>query len=230
MKETKPGVPVRRVSVLGQTRSRQTRRNLVRAAIRLWEREDFDNITVDDIVAAAEVSKGTFYYYFARKEDLLVELGWETVDRVGEEAERAYEDGAGLEQALDLGLAGLARRVSGMPPGAVARTIQEFVLATPLRPTPRNSTRGGFLSGVLIAAQQRGDIPAGVDVDEVGDILTIVLVRAIVESVGGTVHEQLQKLLERRTRLVLYGALSPPAPAGIAKRRGQTDQERQRGR
>jgi AcrR family transcriptional regulator len=229
MKETKAGVPVRRVSVLGQTRSRQTRRNLVRAAIRLWESEDFDNITVEDIVAAAEVSKGTFYYYFARKEDLLVELGWETVDRVGEEAERAYENGCGLEQALDLGLAGLARRVSGMPPGAVARTIQEFVLATPLRPTSR--PRGGFLSGVLIAARQRGDIPASVDVDELGDILTIVLVRAIVESVGGTVQEQLGKLLERRTRLVLYGALSPPAPAGVVvKRRSQTSQERERGR
>jgi AcrR family transcriptional regulator len=117
MTASKPPGPARRSSVLGQTRSRQTRRNLVLAAIGLWEREDFDSITVDDIVAAADVSKGTFYYYFTRKEDLLVELGWETVDRVGEEAERAYDHGVPLEQALDLGLAGLTRRVSGMPPG-----------------------------------------------------------------------------------------------------------------
>jgi AcrR family transcriptional regulator len=192
----------------------------VRAAIRLWEREDFDDITVDDIVAAADVSKGTFYYHFTRKEDLLVELGWETVDRVGEEAERAYEDGAGLEQALDLGLAGLARRVSGMPPGAVARTIQEFVFARPPRPASRTATRGGLLSGLLVAAQQRGDIPGGVDVDEVGDILSFVLIRAILQSVGGTVQEPLQKLLERRARLVLYGALSQRAPARASKRRG----------
>jgi AcrR family transcriptional regulator len=220
MTDSKPTLPIRRLSVLSQTRSRQTRRNLVRAAIRLWESEDFDDITVDDIVAAADVSKGTFYYHFTRKEDVLVELGWETVDRVGEEAERAYEDGAGLEQALDLGLAGLARRVSGMPPGAVARTIQEFVFSRPPRPATRTSTRGGFLSGLLVAAQHRGDIPAGVDVDEVGDILTTVLIRAILQSVGGTVQEPLQKLLERRARLVLYGALSQRPPARASKRQG----------
>jgi AcrR family transcriptional regulator len=185
----------------------------VLAAIRLWEREDFDDITVDDIVAAADVSKGTFYYHFTRKEDLLVELGWETVDRVGEEAERAYGAGVPLEQAIDLGIAGLTRRVSVMPPGAVVRTIQEFVFARPPRPAARISTRGGMLSGLLAAAQRRGDIPGDVDVDEVGDILTIVMVRAIFESVDGTAQEPLHQLLERRARLVLYGALPQPAPA-----------------
>ena len=64
------------------------------------------------------MSKGTFFYHFRRKEDLLVELGWSTVDRVGEEAEEAYAQDGDLDRAMDVGLAGLARRIAAMPRGA----------------------------------------------------------------------------------------------------------------
>jgi hypothetical protein len=70
-----------------------------------------------------------------------------------------------------------------------------------------------MLSGLLAAAQRRGDIPGDVDVNEAGDVLSVVLIRAILESVEKTAHEPLQKLLERRARLVLYGVVPQPAPA-----------------
>jgi AcrR family transcriptional regulator len=204
------------VAVLGQTRSRRTRAELVNTAIRLWQNRDFDDISVDAIVEAAGVSKGTFYYHFRRKEDVLVDLGWATVDRVGAEAEAAYRQHGDLDRAIDAGIEGLVRRITGMPRGAVARTIQEFVFrrsapeATTATTGLRSAVSGrhAFMSGLLGAAQQAGDFSAHVDVGEVADVINYVFIQTILQSVTAGSDEPLGDLLRRRARLVLNGVES----------------------
>jgi AcrR family transcriptional regulator len=195
----------RKVAVLRQARAVRTRNELVAAAIRLWSTQDFDEITVDAIVDAAGVSKGTFFYHFRRKEDLLVELGWSTVDRVGDEAEKAYAEDRDFDHAVDVGLAGLARRITAMPRGAVARTIQEFMFRSSSQPRSASSGRHAFMSGLFQAAQDAGDIPTSIDADELADVVNNVIIQTILDSVTGRTDEPLEPILRRRARLVLYG-------------------------
>jgi AcrR family transcriptional regulator len=49
----------------------RTRQNLVDAATELFERHGYDQTTVADIAAAAEIGTRTFFSYFASKEELL---------------------------------------------------------------------------------------------------------------------------------------------------------------
>lgn len=56
-------------------RTERTRAAIREAANRLFLERGVDATTVDAICAAAGISKGTFYLYFHRKEDLLVEYG-----------------------------------------------------------------------------------------------------------------------------------------------------------
>ena len=56
-------------------RTERTRSAIREAANRLFLERGVDATTVDAICAAAGISKGTFYLYFHRKEDLLVEYG-----------------------------------------------------------------------------------------------------------------------------------------------------------
>ena len=57
---------------LRERKKRQTQHDLQQAAIDLVAAHGFDRVTIDDIAAAAAVSKTTFYRYFSTKEDALL--------------------------------------------------------------------------------------------------------------------------------------------------------------
>ncbi len=48
-----------------------TKDKIVEAAWELFHAKGYENTTVEDIIAAAKTSKGSFYYYFDRKDALL---------------------------------------------------------------------------------------------------------------------------------------------------------------
>jgi len=65
-------------------RGERTRARIREVANALFLKQGYEATTVDAIVAAAGVAKGTFYVYFARKEDLLLEYGWKRLARLRE--------------------------------------------------------------------------------------------------------------------------------------------------
>jgi AcrR family transcriptional regulator len=63
-------IDLARRAQIGRDRRAQTRAELIRAARRLYAARTFDSVTVDDLVNAAGVAKGTFYVHFDSLEDL----------------------------------------------------------------------------------------------------------------------------------------------------------------
>ena len=75
-----PGTPASARELRAQ--GRKTMRKLLDAGMRVFAERGFHAARVDDIVRAARTSHGTFYLYFANKEDLLRALAIECGDEM----------------------------------------------------------------------------------------------------------------------------------------------------
>jgi TetR/AcrR family transcriptional regulator, fatty acid metabolism regulator protein len=104
-----------------QRRAVATRRRIYEAAMAEYDRVGLDAARVEDIVAAAGVSWGTFFHYFPAKEDVLLDAAAEVC--------RAYAaaTAAGLEAAQD------TESVLAAAFGAMARAAAEVTSSSTLR-------------------------------------------------------------------------------------------------
>ena len=67
-----------------QARAAETRKRIVAAAKKLITENGFENVSIEDIAREAEVSTGSFYTYFKKKEDVIEELNQLSFYRLAE--------------------------------------------------------------------------------------------------------------------------------------------------
>jgi AcrR family transcriptional regulator len=85
---------------LRQRKAAATRTRLMEAALDLFTRHGIEQLTIDQIAAAAETGKGTFYNYFSSKEEILVAFMVEQESRVAAMVPRFSEAQGPLESIL----------------------------------------------------------------------------------------------------------------------------------
>jgi AcrR family transcriptional regulator len=197
---------------LSQTRSRETRRRLIRAALELWNEREFEDAseetTSEEIARAAGVSRGTFYFHFAHKDDILLEMSWATGELMAEEAEAGMKREVPSFELADQLMMSMARRVSRAPRAAVSRVAQHWArLGTgshePLDP---RTFRAAFAT-VVGYAVDRGDLPDDTEVTELATLLEASTMSALAGWAGSDQSAaELRRRLRRRTEIVLRGA------------------------
>jgi AcrR family transcriptional regulator len=195
-----------RRSSLVQERSRRTRQQLVNAAVKLWTERGFEhgveNTTVEEIARAAGVTKGTFYFHFAHKEDVLLEMSLTTSDAVTETAKRAVAEGDTIDDIIYKSFNEMARRTERLPRAAIARTVREFY-KYPTRARELSMTRRAW-PALLGDAQARGELPADVDPEDMSDMMNALMLTAVEGWVHGA-HDALAPELAYRMRVLLAG-------------------------
>ena len=205
------GAPVpRRRAGLTQERSRDTRSKLVRTAMGLWNERGFEtgieDTTVDEIVQAAGVTKGTFYFHFAHKEEILLELGYSTASQLAEEATRCVEANRTISDSLRRVTNALVASVKTSPPAAVGRAMSEFQrLRRPGDELPAGYPSFGTAPEILFTrAQEEGEVTDKVDPSEMAQIIEALYVDSLREWSQGRL-KHLNPALQRRTTIVLAG-------------------------
>jgi AcrR family transcriptional regulator len=199
-----------RRSGLVQERSRRTRQQLVNAAVRLWTERGFEKgieeTTVEEIVQAAGVTKGTFYFHFAHKEDILLEVGWGTSEAMFKEATRALSTERPVDDVLGELLTSLARRIGNTPRAAVARTLGEFY-RRPAHERDPSGERFGFQRSFALVfshAQETGQLPSDIEARQLGEILSSLAVGTIYSWISDELPD-LGSALRQRAALLLAG-------------------------
>ncbi|WP_031466683.1 TetR/AcrR family transcriptional regulator [Sciscionella sediminilitoris] len=118
---------------LRERKKRRTRETITEAAFTLFQESGFDNVSVIDIAAAAEVSKPTLFAYFPTKEDLVLRRFLDD-DSGPAIIVRDRAAGTSALQALrEDFLRRLARRdtLTGLDDSAPAITFHKLLYSTP---------------------------------------------------------------------------------------------------
>jgi AcrR family transcriptional regulator len=83
-----------------ERKKQSTRQVLFETAVRLFATHGFDGPTIDQIAAAADIGKGTFYNYFSSKEEILVAFMVELEAKTGARLGRFSEASGPLARIL----------------------------------------------------------------------------------------------------------------------------------
>jgi AcrR family transcriptional regulator len=78
----------------------QTKQGLINAAIDLFIAKGYDETTIDDIAAAADVAKVTFYYYFKSKEEIVLAIKENGAEELLGRMEKLFLEGVSASEIL----------------------------------------------------------------------------------------------------------------------------------
>lgn len=202
-------------------RTSTARERLVEAMARLTHRDGYSSVSVDDVCAAAGVKKGSFYYFFPSKRDLmLAALNQREQDaRDGFQAtvfdpaipplERIRRFFTAVAEA-EVANRRTVGHVLGCPFGGVAMNAG---VAEPALARRANQAFGWVIAQVRAAlgeAQACGDIDSNVDIDEAAE--AILAYFQGVEVLARTRNDPavVKRLADRAILLATRGAAAKP--------------------
>jgi AcrR family transcriptional regulator len=171
-----------RRATLTQRRSRSTRQAIVRAGLELWAEQGYAgglaDISVQQIASRAGITKTTFYFHFAHKQDILVEVDWLSPEIFYADAQRALDSGDCTELIVIQVLSRLAQRVQQKP-----RVALRLILRAQSATDPQSGHDSFGLARafclILARAQQSGEFPGRVPARVLADMLESLVIEAL---------------------------------------------------
>jgi len=160
---------------------------MMQAAIRVFAAKGYHAATIRDIVQAADVAVGTFYFYFPDKETLFVHLYEETAQFLLQAIQQGIHARTALPQQLLAGLQAYIN-IAVYEPAVVQLLLVGGVGAVPSLITKRNVFREG-----MIAAWQR---PLDVALDQ--ESIPPQNTRRTAEALAGAFDEVILNLINQR--------------------------------
>ncbi|MFC0081029.1 TetR/AcrR family transcriptional regulator [Aciditerrimonas ferrireducens] len=138
--------------------ARRTKEEVAEAALALFCERGYHAVTVDDIVQAAGVTKGAFYYYFADKEDLATDLWRRSWRRLADAAAGSLREDLGLAENLKRSLRAMLDALSGL--GEARFFLRDAWVLPSVEVAGRvdQEEAGSLLGSLLQEAQARGEL------------------------------------------------------------------------
>lgn len=113
-----------------ERKKEETRQTILAASCELFKEKGYEATSVDEIVNRADIVKGTFYYHFESKEQVLINLRFDAIARAMEQAQRALETGSAVD-ALTILATRMAKWSEDNPELARVFYAKAPALATP---------------------------------------------------------------------------------------------------
>lgn len=143
-----------------QQRGVDTRQKLIDAAVSVFARDTVEGARIEDIIEKAGVSRGTFFHYFPRKEDVLLSIAAGEFGRVRQAIEGSTQDpDVGTKEILLAGYNAMAD--TNAPPHLYAAVLREVARDRRRFEAMLGEGTPTFLdmvAGVLARGQEKGEV------------------------------------------------------------------------
>ncbi|WP_079910554.1 FAD-dependent oxidoreductase [Paenibacillus sp. 32352] len=100
---------------LMRSATRKKREYMIEVALRLFIEHGYEQVSVDDIIAATNTSKGTFYHYFKGKDEILREIYRKQIHTISEWAVKKPSQVQSLEGHINRLFLDLASNIQAYP-------------------------------------------------------------------------------------------------------------------
>jgi AcrR family transcriptional regulator len=184
-------------------RRQDTRRKILAAASKLFKTRGFESASVDQIVEAAGVAKGTFYQYFEEKIDVAVAIGSEVQQGT---LEHIREELASNKSPLAIGREFVASTADWVEKNrGISRPLLSHAFSHPRKETP--SSMRAMLELIFVEARNKGETRADVPAEQIS---ALVVGNIAITALHWTIHGkrgQLAEWLALVWKLHLEGAL-----------------------
>jgi TetR/AcrR family transcriptional regulator, fatty acid metabolism regulator protein len=166
-----------------QRRAVATRRRLYEAAMAEYARVGLEAARVEDIVAAAGVSWGTFFHYFPAKEDVLLDAAAEVCRAYAAATVAGLESGQDTESILAEAFGAMFRASFEVTPSNALRgKMMLYVLSHPGRLTEFLGDDVAPPVPATVAVLAEGQLRGEVRSDEPAESLAVILLYAVLFS------------------------------------------------
>lgn len=190
-----------------EERRAQTRQKILIAAAGLFKKDGFDNTTLAQILAQADVVKGTFYQHFDTKTDLLMELGrQEGADKVLSLIDKV-EQGLSPSEALQRYYLVFAQWFEANAPIAEDVIVSAIRRHDPKFNRPEHSAHA-FTKLMVEVGQQRGEFRQDISAMEMAFVLGGAFTLAVVSWGKKPKKKQLQSYSQNCLTVFMQGAQS----------------------
>lgn len=191
-----------------EDRRASTRQKILDAANDLFLNNGFEKTTIAQIVAHANIVKGTFYQHFQTKMDLLLELGRQDgAERVQNLIERVKQGESALD-ALQRYYAVLAQWFETYPNIAEDIMLSAIRLHDPGSAAPEYVAHD-FTKLMLQTAQDRNEVRADIDVNNMSVVLGGAFIFAVFDWCRNPETQPLQKRFKSCFQIFLQGVQVP---------------------
>lgn len=187
------------------------RRQIFEAALRLFREQGFDRTTVEEIAAAADIAKGTFFNYFPTKEAVLLHLNDMQVARLRAVVEETpgFATMASREQIATIfsALAAGVELQRDLVPLLIAEVLKRrLVLQENERMIDADFEQ--FLATIVAGGQARGELRADIEPIEQARLISALYFVTIIRWLDLPIA-QLEVMLRRSLDLLIDGLAKP---------------------
>ncbi len=191
-----------------QDRRNATRLAIVEAAEKLFAAEGVEAVTIDDIVATADVARGSFYYNFPSKERVVLAIGQRDFAKVARAFDTKLCRGDSPSQLLRALLATTCRWYARNRHLARTMLLTSLEHAPPAKDRPDAPSFRKLVERIVKQGQDVGEIRRDFEPAVLAEIATGLFLQAALFWIHATKPGRLDRWIEHSLTVFLEGARS----------------------